>query len=337
MVTPEGHLKEDIIWRFIIGDNDDWGNYGEDYEGREVEFELYADGKKFNLTDGEGGNARGNLVLPRIKEDGGKEWQITVDTLPMYKIVNGMQTSTPIAWTVREVGATYAMGAGGSDIVASGVYLEEHFTVEAAGKDETTGVTPFDGDGYVKFTNTLNSQTTVRVIKDWPDLNEEEKANKTGSVYFDLYRTTVETEAESRDTEGAQKVIGDIALNAGNNWTYENNLLENRNDMTGDLWYYFAVEHSVAGYTTTYGINKETSKTQNITITNEVDGGVPVPISEKETVDGEDVIVDDCAVKVDVEKDTTKEVTIRNTYSSGTNPTTSWRSRRKLTCPCRSC
>lgn len=27
MVTPEGHLKEDIIWRFIIGDNDDWDNY----------------------------------------------------------------------------------------------------------------------------------------------------------------------------------------------------------------------------------------------------------------------------------------------------------------------
>lgn len=237
----------------------DWRN-GRDsvtYAPKQAEFALYAGDQKYNLTVGEGGNANGNLVV-RCNGDA----EVTLDTLPKY----GEDGATPIAWTVKEVGAVYTATEGENTVEhdASGVYLEEHFTVA-----ETTEAATGDKPQSFAFTNALNALTTVQVTKAWTD--NDTTSHDGDVVYFDLYRTTEpinnETDYKAEAKKGtSQKVIGDIALNKANGWTYTNDLLE-KMDNSNNLWNYFVVEGSVAGYDTTY--SRETSANrQNVKITN---------------------------------------------------------------------
>lgn len=272
-------LKINKKWDFTAA-----GENASVYEGKQAEFELYADGVKFNLTEAEGGNADGNFVLrcnTANHNSAADTYEAVLNTLPRKN-----KGGSDIVWTIKEVGAVYTV----SDVEhnASGDYLKEHFTVtadtaSAGGTDQnvwTFSQSTVEGQpDNVQFTNTLNRLTTVKVTKKWKNTQgvEDNDAYTGDVIYFKLYRTTNDislvTDYKSYVTENNLTPVlsEDIELNAANHWTYTNDLLEKTEATTGNSWNYFVVEGSVAGYDTAYTRTTPAGK-QNIEITNTENG-----------------------------------------------------------------
>lgn len=254
-----------------------------DFSGKRAEFELLADGEKFNLTEAEGGNADGNIVLPVGTGQGGQTWTVTLDNLPKTKKVKNAQNEDvdqAIVWTIREVSATYRVGDG-ADTAVSGDALTEHFTINYATSevDPDPQAATTEKIRKITCTNARNPLTTVKIVKRWSDATGENAVDHTDDeVYFDLYRTTATTlPASGAASDYAQYataenlVYADIALNAKSSpaWTYQNSLME-KFGVNGAPYHYFVIEHSVAGYAAGYAIVSETSPSpgQTVTITN---------------------------------------------------------------------
>ncbi|MDO4806702.1 MAG: Cna B-type domain-containing protein [Coriobacteriales bacterium] len=266
----------------------EWSNGGKSgFAPKKAEFALYADGVKYNLTEYNGVSApgsinpSGNIVLT-VGDNAESPWTTTasITNLPMYK--DG-SIEHKIAWTVKEVSATYNMGGNTSDITvdaAQNDLLNEHFLV-TANTDTPTSDRRYSfnfGDqsseqGSATLTNTLNKLITVEVVKSWADGNEN---HDNDSVFVDIYRVTKDTIQAQADPSNpdyqslatdVNRVIENYELNAANNWTFRNELMERFNEETNKYYQYFALERSVAGYTQSQ-TRSDTTDQQQITIIN---------------------------------------------------------------------
>lgn len=238
------------------------------YTGEQVKFALYADGMRYtNLTEAEGADADGYIVLPR----NGNKWSVTLDNLPGKKgalhandvegwvTVPEVQEDQDIVWTVEEVEAAYRMAGAAADTAVSGPMLTEHFKV-TPGTTTTAQMNENNNEGTASFTNTLNDLVTVNISKEWSDGN-----HLNDYVYFDLYRTALDVNqitdyAALVGTENAQLVEENVPLKVNEPYTRALQL----HNSNGRPYHYFVVEHSVAGYTASYG----GQGTPAITITN---------------------------------------------------------------------
>lgn len=263
----------------------EWSNGGKDgFTPKKAEFALYADGVKYNLTEYNGVsapgsiNSSGNIVLT-VVDNAASPWTTTatITNLPMYQ--DG-SIEHKIEWTVKEVSATYNMGGNTSDItvdVAQNDLLNEHFLVTAeTGNPTSDHRYSFNfGDqsseqGSATLTNTLNKLITVEVVKSWADGNNN---HGNDSVFVDIYRVTKDTIAGQSNpnyqslASDANRVIENYELNAANNWTFHNEMMERFDDNDNKEYQYFALERSVAGYTQSQARSDSTGQ-QQITITN---------------------------------------------------------------------
>ncbi|MBR3316700.1 MAG: Cna B-type domain-containing protein [Atopobiaceae bacterium] len=264
-----------------------WNNGGKNnFVPKKAEFELRADGVKYALTKADGAfvNDRGNIV---VDAGSGDAWlnEVTVQNLPRKKVVTtndgGQETSVEqdIVWTVEEVGATYRTDTNSAldDTTVTGMYLEDHFTT-VQNTTDATGQDP----AKVSFTNTFNNLTSVEVKKTWSDTEAGVTNHENDVVFFDLYRTTTNISGYTEDqlralvgNAGGCELVRlpdeDTKLSynsdSSKSFTYSNHLLEKVNN-SGDKYYYFALERSVAGYEDAYPSRVVTGTSQSISITN---------------------------------------------------------------------